>query len=521
MRERFKTADAPCGVCGGWERSQRGQGTRCTGYIDGEWLICSREEHAGRLKANANGGYPHRRQGPCGCGKQHGAAVRDISESPRARRVEQYPYHGLDGTLLYEVVRFDPKGFRQRRMGPDGEWIWNLQGVSPVLYRMPLVAAAIDAGDPIWIAEGERDVHALEAAGQVATTNSAGAGKFPAAMAKHLAGADVTIVQDKDDAGRAHARDVLEKVRPVAKSVRIVEAKTGKDARDHLEAGHSVADFVPVWPLESLRKSDPVEWKRRLLRESLVFANAFKAVDNLPACEMSETAPKWPSAVRGVCEITHFDGFTVLTGAPSSGKSILAIGSSLDAARYHGWQVEYLTSELPAALIAPRVRRYLDGDQHPETWRLTEVGFGASVSGLIEYLCGRMTARKTLIVFDSISSFSEQGMPSNGAKDPLGVADLRLLCMWAMNIRRESKGEIAFLALSEANASGGTKYRFADHKADTVLNLSKDEYDQKRTKHIEVVKGWSTIPVGTKVTCDLDWERATLTAKSVDSHHAE
>lgn len=511
MRARFRTADNPCTVCGGYERAVRGQGVRCTGYVDGEWLICSREERSGRLKPNANGGYPHRLQGPCPCGVQHGAQVRDIAESQRARIIERYAYRGLDGQTVYEAVRLDPKGFRQRRLGPAGEWIWNLQGIAPLLYRLPEVVAAVGAGDQIWIVEGERDVHALEEANQVATTNSGGAGKFPPSMAQHLAGADVTIVQDKDEPGRAHARAVLALLRPVAKSVRIVEPKVGKDARDHLEAGHGVADFVPVWPLESLRKSDPAAWKRKLLQESLVVAKAFQSVDDLPAREASDAVPQWPSGIRGVCDVTNFEGFTVLTGGPGAAKSFLAIASSLSAAMYGGWQVEYLSSELPAGIIAGRVRRFLRGSPMPDSWKLTEVGFGANIPGLIEYLCARMNAQKTLVVMDSISSFAEQGL-AGSSRDPMGIADLKMLCMWIMNVRRESKGQISFLVLSEANASGGTKYRFADHKADTVLCMTKDEFDAKTVKHIEVTKGWASVPIGTKVKCRLDWNTSSLTA---------
>ena len=49
--------------------------------------------------------------------------------------VETYPYTAEDGTLLYEVVRYVPKAFRQRR--PDGRngWIWKLDDpIFPLLF---------------------------------------------------------------------------------------------------------------------------------------------------------------------------------------------------------------------------------------------------------------------------------------------------------------------------------------------------------------------------------------------------
>jgi hypothetical protein len=38
--------------------------------------------------------------------------------------------------LLYQVVRFAPKDFRQRRPDGPGGWTWNLKGVRRVLYRL-------------------------------------------------------------------------------------------------------------------------------------------------------------------------------------------------------------------------------------------------------------------------------------------------------------------------------------------------------------------------------------------------
>ncbi len=100
-----------------------------------------------------------------------------FSENGRSNgRVERdvYRYADEHGQVLYEVVRFEPKDFRQRR--PNGEW--NVRGVPKVLYRLPRVLAAVQAGSPVYVAEGEKDVHALERAGVVATTNSGGAGKW-------------------------------------------------------------------------------------------------------------------------------------------------------------------------------------------------------------------------------------------------------------------------------------------------------------------------------------------------------
>ena len=53
-----------------------------------------------------------------------------------------YDYRDANGELLYQVVRFEPKGFAQRRPNGKGRWVWNLRGVRRVLYRLPELLAA-------------------------------------------------------------------------------------------------------------------------------------------------------------------------------------------------------------------------------------------------------------------------------------------------------------------------------------------------------------------------------------------
>jgi hypothetical protein len=75
-----------------------------------------------------------------------------------------------------------------------------------------------------------------------------GAGKWRDAYSKALRGANVVVVQDRDQEGHKHAARVAEQLAGVVASVQVVEAGEGKDATDHLAAGLSAADFVPVPP---------------------------------------------------------------------------------------------------------------------------------------------------------------------------------------------------------------------------------------------------------------------------------
>ena len=159
--------------------------------------------------------------------------------------VATYDYVDECGALLYQDVRYAPKTFRQRR--PDGHgWQWRLEGVRRVLYRMPQVIAAARSHDTIYVCEGEKDVEALERAGCTATCNAGGAGKWRPEYSEALRGANVIIVADKDEPGRAHAVNVATSLASVASSVIIVEAAEGKDAADHLAKGRGLDEFVPL-----------------------------------------------------------------------------------------------------------------------------------------------------------------------------------------------------------------------------------------------------------------------------------
>ncbi|MFF7290711.1 toprim domain-containing protein [Streptomyces griseorubiginosus] len=171
------------------------------------------------------------------------------------KRVAQYVYRDANGAVVHGVTRCDHKCFAQWR--PDDSTRsgrrWSLndkQGnrlVPLVPYRLPELLAAKEADQVIWIAEGEKDVHALVDHGLAATCNAAGAGKWTAEHAAYLEGADVTIVADRDEKGREHATAVVDSLRGVARTVYVVQARTGKDAHDHFAAGHKDADFHQVW----------------------------------------------------------------------------------------------------------------------------------------------------------------------------------------------------------------------------------------------------------------------------------
>ena len=134
--------------------------------------------------------------------------------------VTRYVYESEDGEPVLRVNRTVPKGFLQERWEGD-RWVWGAPPVEDrVLFRLPQALAAIEAGDAIWITEGEKDALRLEREGLAATTSPGGAkAKWLPQYSASLKGADVIIVADSDDPGRERARLVAERLKDIAASV--------------------------------------------------------------------------------------------------------------------------------------------------------------------------------------------------------------------------------------------------------------------------------------------------------------
>lgn len=155
-----------------------------------------------------------------------GIAMRDLfprrngnGASSLGVEVEVYPYTDAAGKPLFEVVRFQPKDFRQRL--PDGRW--GLHGTKPVLYRLPTVRKTAKQGGTVFVVEGERDVHTLERLGFVATTNPMGSGKWKPEYSESLRGGRIIVLPDNDPPGRKHAEQVARSLWGIAAAIKVVE----------------------------------------------------------------------------------------------------------------------------------------------------------------------------------------------------------------------------------------------------------------------------------------------------------
>lgn len=174
---------------------------------------------------------------------------RPPAETRAQKLVKSYDYTDANGELLFQVCRFEPKTFRQRRRTPDGEWMWGLGDVAPVLYRLPDVIEAVAMGRTVYVVEGEKDADLLAELGYCATTAPMGAGKWREAFADVLAGAPVVVLPDNDDPGRTHAEGVAATCferGSLVKVVQLPDVPPKGDVSDWLDQGHDLDELQRV-----------------------------------------------------------------------------------------------------------------------------------------------------------------------------------------------------------------------------------------------------------------------------------
>jgi hypothetical protein len=195
---------------------------------------------------------------------------------------DTYDYTDEAGKFLYQVVRFDPKGFRQRHRGAHGDFKWGRGPAALVPYRLPELIEAVANDNVVFVVEGEKDVNNLRKLGIPATSNSGGAGNWDASINKYFADADLVVIADNDPQaenngkllfnkdgspkfpGQDHARHVCAELQNVARRVRYLDLKKAwpacplkGDISDWLAARGTpeqlnlIADDLPDWSPDS------------------------------------------------------------------------------------------------------------------------------------------------------------------------------------------------------------------------------------------------------------------------------
>jgi KaiC/GvpD/RAD55 family RecA-like ATPase len=357
-------------------------------------------------------------------------AGRPEAPSTGRRIVATYPYVDEAGALLFEVVRYEPKEFRQRRPDGAGGFAWNLQGVRPVPYHLPELIEAIGSERTVFIVEGEKDVDRLRTLNVPATCNAGGAGKWKLDFVEHFVGADVVIVPDNDDPGREHAEKVARALQPVATRVRVLSLPNlprKGDVSDWLQAGGTVEE------LHRLTDAAP-DWRPAA------------AATRLPAVWWGDEDKQPPLSwlVKG---LLIEGGFSTVYGPPGTSKSFLVLDLALHVAHGRDWfgrrvaagGVVYVSGEGGAGmLMRMKAWRQEKGGESGKPFVLVpssvnlyddEEGVETLIADVKDHQA-RMTAPLRLVVLDTLSR-----MIGSGDEDK--ARDINVVVQKAERIQRE------------------------------------------------------------------------------------
>lgn len=173
------------------------------------------------------------------------------SDSGQTRKLiaATYDYTDEAGCVLYQVVRYQPKDFKQRRPDGAGGWIWR-KGERQVLYRLPEVIEA----PIVFVVEGERDAETLRDQGFVATTNAGGAhAPWLPGYTETLCGREVILIPDNDKPGRKRVLNIARALLGNVARLVVLELEGGsKDVTEWFSQGHSEVELIAQLGVEEV-----------------------------------------------------------------------------------------------------------------------------------------------------------------------------------------------------------------------------------------------------------------------------
>ena len=264
------------------------------------------------------------------------AMAQGRNSKPKGKIVATYDYTDASGSPLYQVVRLEPKDFRQRRPNGNGGWIWKLDD-QRVIYRWPDLLQYPDA--TVFITEGEKDADRVASLGHCATTVAAG--KWTTECIDALASRDVIILEDNDDAGRKKARESADALHGVANTIRIVslpDLPERGDVSDWLDADPRRADKLadvcfdaPLWtPTGDTAETNAADAKTEEPSDASALALPFIDI----AAWKDKPVPERQWTVK---DRIPANNVTLLSGEGSVGKSILSLHLAVAVALGRDW----------------------------------------------------------------------------------------------------------------------------------------------------------------------------------------
>lgn len=250
------------------------------------------------------------------------------------RRSATWTYHNAARDPVGLVVRWNTptgKDVRPVSRKADGSgWIIGGMPTPRPLYALPELLAT-PAGSRLYVTEGEKAADAARAVGLVATTSPHGSKSASKADWSPVAGCEVVILPDHDDAGERYSDDVARLATAAgAKSVRVVwlvdlwaGMPKGGDMADLLE--HRGGDVDPI--------RAEVE---ALANKTTAVIPKPAPIDGAPVIvRLADVKPEpvswlWPGRIA-------LGKLTLIAGDPGLGKSFLTLDMAARVSRGWAW----------------------------------------------------------------------------------------------------------------------------------------------------------------------------------------
>ncbi len=394
--------------------------------------------------------------------------TRNNAPRPDRQIVAIYNYDGV-----FEVVRYDPKDFRQRRPDGRGGYIWNMKGLTPRLYRLNDVTGR----ETVIVAEGEKDVDRLWALDRPATCNAAGAGKWKPMHTVQLQVAGVrrvVVIPDADEAGHVHGQAVARACAAAGLQVTLVTLPDGiKDVSAYVEADHDKDDIAAL-----IETATPYEASAAALPAGVV---------RLSDVDVESTSADGPQAVARL--IAHVERVTLLHAREKVGKSTLIAAAVAAVTRGRPfleqptmagdvlWVGEEAVGDVKGRLArweADLSRAYFVSRPSPDPTHESSLGQLMS------------TLRPQWVILDTWSHYVQV----HGVKDTAGPGEQGLLIGDVVRVAREYQTAITLLHHNRKNPSATAESGDADGEyrdstalgaaADMIVSMSRGATDQVR-----------------------------------------
>jgi hypothetical protein len=251
--------------------------------------------------------------------------------------VATYTYVDPNGDPVFEVRRKEPesqpsrgkrrKTFRQFRPGPNG-WIAGIKEIEHrPLFRLPELVDDLAAERTIVLVEGEKDCETGRALGFPVTAHAGGSKGWRPEYGKQLANANVVIIIDNDEPGRAWAAQAgtaLIENGSYVSMLALPLATEHADLTDWVNAGGNAKRLARLinkavpWSIGDPVPTPPPPSKFKLL--------SVTDMENLPPLE-------WMAGEDGAGILLEQSLFAVY-GAPGAGKSFVVADLACTIAAY-------------------------------------------------------------------------------------------------------------------------------------------------------------------------------------------